>query len=85
MVADGDFEELEEEASAAGVDLSGGDGLEEGGGGELEGFGVGEGGEWDEVLVGIGAVHGFGVFALVAGRLAELVVEVADGVAFEGG
>jgi hypothetical protein len=66
LIDDGDFEGVEEEAGAFEVDLPGGDGLEEHGGGKLDGFGVLERRELDFVLARVDSGNGAGVALGVA-------------------
>jgi hypothetical protein len=64
-----DFERCNEQAGAFELDLAGGDGVEEHGGGKLDGFGVFEGWELDLVLTRVDACGDEVVFT---GAVADL-------------
>jgi hypothetical protein len=75
-VVAGDLEAVEQGCSSFGVKLAGSEAVDDDGEGDLDGFAVFEGGEFD-VLAGDEVVAGSGGVAEAAVSLVEAVVEVA--------
>jgi hypothetical protein len=83
-VAAGDLEAVEEGGGALVVELPGGEGVDDDGESDLDGFAVFEGGEFDVLAGDEVGTGGFGV-AEAAVTVVEVVVEVAVGTGGEGG
>jgi hypothetical protein len=83
-VAGGELEAVEQGGSSLGVEVSGGEGVDDDGESNLDGLAVFEGGELD-VLAGDEVAAGGGGVTEAAVALVEAVVEVAPLFASEGG